>query len=56
MILFSLLDFFPLTVHYSSLNLSVLKKSIWLLCYGSPHKPVPTVPEATELSNEGTAS
>lgn len=27
------------------------KKSIWLLCYGSPHKASPTVLEATELSN-----
>jgi hypothetical protein len=38
------------------------KKSIWLLCYGSPHKPAPTVPEAIKsyqmerVSNEDTAS
>lgn len=38
------------------------KKSIWLLCYGSPHKAAPTVPEATKsyqtewISKERTAS
>lgn len=38
------------------------KKSIWLLCYGSPHKAMPTVPEASKsyqiegVSSEGTVS